>query len=136
MAESATIVPSRQETEELFTLPPAPTNNPPSLIGAGASIVIPAQPSPTLSLGRKVAGYSAVNFLAISDRPMSLLVEEANDPSGPYVPVGSFPSVGAGAFQMIRQRFDVIGSFMRVTLTNTGAAEMLLSFKGVGLPIT
>lgn len=136
MAESATVVPSRQETEELFTLPPIPDNHPPFLLGAAGSIVIPAQPSLTLSLGKKVAGYSAINFLAMSDQPMTLLIEEANDPSGPFVPTESFTSAMMGSFQGICERFLPCGSFMRVTLTNTGGAQTVLSFKGVGLPIT
>lgn len=136
MADSATVVPSRQETEELFTLPPVPTNNPPYLLPAGISTVMPAQPSATVSLGKKVAGYAAINFLAISDQPMSLLVEEANEQSGPFVPTGTFPSGVAGTMQMISERFIPVGSFMRVTLMNTGADETVLSFKGVGLPIT
>jgi hypothetical protein len=41
-----------------------------------------------------------------------------------------------GTFQGIRQRVIPIGSFMRVTLSNTGGAETVLSFKGIGLPIT
>jgi hypothetical protein len=136
MADSATEVPSRQETEELFTLPPVPTNNPPYLLPAGIGTVMPAQPSATLSLGKKVAGYAAIDFLAISDQTMSLLVEEANDQNGPFVPTGTLASALAGTMQMIRQQFIPVGSFMRVTLTNTGADETVLSFKGVGLPMT
>ena len=136
MGKSSTGVPSRQETEELFTLPPVATNSPPFLLPAGGSVVIPAQPSSSLSLGKKVAGYAAVDFLAISDQAMTLLVEEANDQSGPFVQVASFASVVAGSFQMIRQRVVPIGSFMRVTLSNTGGPETVLSFKGIGLPMT
>lgn len=135
MADSATVVPSRQETEELFTLPPVPTNNPPFLLGASETIVIPAQPAP-LSLGKKVAGYSAINFLAISDQGMTLIIEEANDPTGPFVQTGSFASEVMGTLQGICERFFPCGSYMRVTLSNTGGAQTVLSFKGVGLPMT
>lgn len=136
MPDGRNVIETRQETEVLFGLPPVPTDAPPFLLGAGESIVIPAQPSAERALGKNVAGYAAVDFLAVSNAAMSLLVEEANDPQGPYVPVGTFPSAVAGTFQAIRQRVIPIGSFMRVTLSNTGGAETVLSFKGVGLPIT
>ena len=135
MPDGRNVIETRQETEVLFGLPPSPTSSPPFLLGAGQSVVIPAQPSPTLALGKNVAGYAAVDFLAVSDVALSLLVEEANDPGGPYITVGTFSSAAAGAFQAIRERVIPIGSFMRVTLTSVGAGSVL-SFKGIGLPVT
>jgi len=136
MPDGRNVIETRQETEVLFGLPPVPADTPPFLIAAGGSLVIPAQPSASLALGKKVAGYAAVDFLAVSDQGMSLVVEEANDPEGPYVVVATFASALMGTFQAIRERVIPIGSFMRVTLSNTAGAETFLSFKGVGLPVT
>ena len=136
MPDGRNVIETRQETEVLFSLPPVPTDNPPFLLPAAGVVVMPPQPSPTLSLGKNVAGYAAVDFLGISDTAMSLLIEEANDPNGPFVPVQTIASVVAGSFQMIRSRVIPIGSFMRVTLTNAGGAQTVLSFKGIGLPVT
>jgi hypothetical protein len=136
MPDGRNVIETRQETEVLFALPPVPADTPPFLLAAGGSIVIPAQPSASRPLGKKVAGYAAVDFLAISDQGMSLVVEEANDPEGPYVVVATFASAVAGTLQAIRERVIPIGSFMRVTLSNTGGPEALLSFKGIGLPVT
>ncbi len=135
-----TVVPSRQETEVLFSLPFQP-DGAAFLLAAGAPVVMPPQPAaippaPAISLGMLVAGYSAVNFFALSDQAMTLTIEEANDAEGPFAVVATFTSAAAGALQAIRQRFTPVGSFMRVTLTNTGGAETVLSFKGVGLPMT
>lgn len=131
-----TVVPSRQETEVLFSLPPSPASSPPFVIAPGVPLIMPPQPSAQVALGMEVAGYSAVNFFAISDQAMTLTIEEANDAEGPFAVVQTFTSAAAGPLQIIRQRFSPVGSFMRVTLANTGGAETVLSFKGVGLPMT
>jgi hypothetical protein len=89
------------------------------------------------ALGRKVAGYSAVNFLGISDQPFTVLVEEACESEGPYVSVTTLTSVVAGALNRISTRHLPSGNFMRITPTNTGAvAQTLFSLCGTGLPIT
>jgi hypothetical protein len=133
MGKSA--VPSRQLTEALFVLP---VN---TLLAPAASIVIPAQPSPVpplpAALGRKVAGYSAVNFLGISDQPFSVLIEEACESDGTYVTVVTLTSVAAGALQRISARHLPSGNFMRITPTNTGgSAQTIFDLCGTGLPVT
>jgi hypothetical protein len=135
MPDGRNVIPTRQETEELFVLPPVPTNSPPFLLAAGASVVMPPQPSDQLSLGKRIAGYSSSAFLAISNQPMTLVVEEANEPNGPFAVVETFTSIAAGPLQIIRERVANFGSYARVTLTNTGGPQAVLSFKGLGIPV-
>ncbi len=123
-----------QKSEALFELPSSGVSNAPFLLGAGASVIIPAQPG-SLLLGKLVSGYAQVRFLGFSDQPMTLTVEEANDPNGPFAQTASYASAVVGGKNTIKQNHVPSGSFMRVTLQNTGVAtEGSLSFKGIGIP--
>lgn len=125
-----------QHAEALFELPASRVSNAPFLLDAAESVVIPPQPAP-LALGKLVSGYALVRFLGFSDQPMSLLVEEGNEPSGPFAAVATYTSAVIAGQNVLKQNHAPSGSFMRVTLMNTGvAAESSLSFKGIGVPVS
>jgi hypothetical protein len=136
MPEGTNVIPSRQLTEDLFPLPATRSTSAPILLEAGGSIFIPAQPKNT-RLGKRVEGYSEVRFLGISDQPMSLIVEEACKSDGPFLETQTYASVAVGLLHRLCVRHSPCGKFARIQLTNTGGAkETLLSFCGVGLPVT
>jgi hypothetical protein len=98
----------------------------PNRLASGGSIILPV---------RDVSGYVRVNFLAISAQPFTLLVEEACLPDGTFIQAESFASVtdAVSGMQVVCEQVFPCGSFMRVTVTNTGTAAAV-SLCGSGLP--
>lgn len=113
------VISTRQKADTLF----GPLSKP---LGAGESVVLPA---------RRVAGYARVNFLGISVLAFTILVEEANA-GGFFTQTALFTSaldVSTG-LQAICDRIVPCGTYMRVTVTNTGPSPASISFLANGLP--
>lgn len=132
MPKADNVIETEQDTEILFEPPARRVSNDPVFVSN--PLVMPPQPSDE-SLGKNVAGYRTVHFLAISDQPLSLAIEEANEPEGPYVLTNTFDSSVMGSYEAIGESVNPVGSYMRVTLQNIGGLATILSFKGIGLPI-
>lgn len=114
-------IPSRQLTEDLFSST--------AVLALGASYVSPV---------RLVAGFSAVNLLAFSNFTFRVRVEEAVAPGGPWQETQRWNSAldGAGVRQFVAQRFVPMGSYLRVSVDNTGAgAQTLFGVAALGIPI-
>jgi hypothetical protein len=119
MPNSVETIETRQEAERLFVLD-AP-------IAAGGSITLDV---------RKVAGYGVVAFLGISDRALSIVVEEANEEEGPFVVVATLTSSVVGSNDVICSRVEPCGSFMKITVSNpSGTDQTRMDLVGLGIPI-
>lgn len=96
-------------------------------LGASVSQVLPV---------RRVAGYARVNFLGISAATFTILVEEANEAEGPFAQITTLTSAldPVTGLQRICERLAPCGTFMRLTVTNTGATRSAISLLVNGLP--
>lgn len=94
-------------------------------LGAGATI---------LSKPFEVAGFANIVVSADSDQPISILLEEANTPDGPWTPVITMTSTVIGSLSRINQIFRPIGSFMRASVINGGGVQHILSALIYGIP--
>lgn len=113
------VIPTRQKTDVLFhsstPLPIGGTFDPPVA---------------------EVAGYNSVAFLAVSDQPFAITVEEACSPDGPFVQTSTLTSTVVAGQNQVCARVPPCGSFMRTSLGNLGAAAMTsLSFCAQGIPV-
>lgn len=89
------------------------------------------------SAAAEVRGHSVVTFLAISDRPFRIRVEEACSGDGPWALTATLPSAFDTVSQLERAcaRVAPCGSFMRAFLDNLSAApQRVLRFCSLGLP--
>lgn len=96
-------------------------------VGAGLGVVLPE---------RTVSGYGRVNFLGISAQPFTILVQEANSPTGPLTQTAFFSSaldVLTGLERVCDHVFPC-GTQMVVTVTNTGPVPAPITFIANGLP--
>ena len=115
------VIPTRQKVDFLFT------QKSPGLIGAGQTFT---------SAVASVAGYAAVLFLIVSDQPFTLKVLEAAEPDGPFTQTSSTNSTldaGSG-LQKVAVRVVPSGSFMQMTIQNTGGTQTVLQLSPYGLP--
>lgn len=108
----------------------------------------PLKAGASVGLGpSKVSGYSSVGVLVLADQTFTVSIFEAEVAGGPYVlsqtyssvsssnvQSGPFPLVAAGPGFMVAQKFFVTGSFLKVTIQNTGFPETILSARFVGIP--
>ena len=98
----------------------------------------PLEGSAMLAAGpAEVMGYSVAAFLAITDRPLRIRVEEACAEEGPWAVTATLSSSFDPASQLERvcARVAPCGSFMRVFLDNLSASpEGILRFCALGLP--
>lgn len=97
---------TRQKADILF----GPIKTP---LAGGGIIILPV---------RAVAGYARVNFLALSVQPFTLLIEEANAADGEFSETETFVSVldAVSGLQKVCEMVFPCGTFMRLTVTNTG----------------
>jgi len=85
---------------------------------------------------REVSGYGRVNFLASSAQPFSILIEEAAASGGPFSQTRTLVSAfdAVSGLEFVCAPVVPCGSFMRLTVTNTGVASASVSLTGSGLP--
>lgn len=89
------------------------------------------------SSAAEAAGYGAVAFFALSDRPFRIRAEQSCSPDGPWLPTDTFVST----FDMVSLLFAVCvrtapcGTFMRIFLDNLAAVPQgILQLCVLGLP--
>lgn len=112
---------TRQKDDELFRF---------------SDSVVPG--TPFESAIRRVLGYGVIRFLAISNVPMILRVEESSSKDGPWVEtvrVASAASTSGDGQQLICADLSPCGVFMRVFLDNVGGEAAILDFAGFGHPV-
>jgi collagen triple helix repeat protein len=69
---------------------------------------------------RQIGGYANIAFLAISNQPIVLDIEEANDPSGPFLLVASFAAeVDSRGQYVIREQYQPGALFARALVQNS-----------------
>lgn len=112
------IIPTRQLTEALFGTEAA--------LPAGGSFV---------SDPKLVAGFFAVNLLAVSDQPFQVVVQEACSADGQFVQTAAYMSEPFAGLHRLCVQHLPCGPYMMTTLGNLGADQDILSFCATGLPM-
>jgi hypothetical protein len=87
---------------------------------------------------RRVSGYGSVKFLAISDLPFQLRIEEACSKDGPWTETHRVDSAvnPAGTDEIICSAVFPCGVFMRVFIENMGGSDQAaFNLCGAGHPI-
>jgi hypothetical protein len=111
------VIPTRQKSDVLFRLT--------TPLGAGSSVPIDA---------RRVLGYDSIAFLAVSDQPFSISIQEACDPDSGFAQTQVLSSSVAGGQNVVCTRIEPCGALMRLLIANPGPAMTLFDLSGQGIP--
>jgi hypothetical protein len=114
------VIATRQKADLLF----GPIEEP---LEAAASVTLDVM---------RVAGYGRVSFLAVSEQPFQILIEEACSPEGVFSEAATLVSAldATTGLQFVADHVFPSGTFMQVTVTNTGAVAAAVDLCAHGLP--
>lgn len=127
--------PNRQRVEDLFTAPVDAQENQ-VFLADGEVAFFPPVSAAGEECGREIAGYAVESFFIVSDQPFSVAVFQSCGCCGPWVQTHTLVSAVVDGQNVLSTRIAGNAKFMRLEITNTGAAPQTVFMPCVfGIPI-
>jgi len=84
---------------------------------------------------RLVLGYAQIMFFGFGDQPFQISVRGSCSENGTFVEVGTLSSEVQGSNNVICERLEFCAPYMKLFVSNPGAAQTIFSLCVHGLPI-